>query len=76
MKWRFFFRYARVVGKYLIMQIYLYGHQNQQHLYYADLEKNGEIKGKITLKPVYTADANTKFVVNMTIPYELEQFLY
>ena len=58
-------RLATVAGKYLVLQIFPNGNPNQNHLYYADLEKHGEIKGKIQLKPVYTADLNTEFNVSI-----------
>lgn len=51
-------------GKYLLLQLFPNGSPNSNQLYYADLEKFGEINGKIPLKPVYTADMNTEFNVS------------
>lgn len=57
-------RTATSAGKYLILQVFPNGNPNSNHLYYANLEKHGEINGKIPLKPVYTADLNTEFNVS------------
>lgn len=53
-----------VAGKYLILLVYPNGFPTETHLYYADLEKHGEINGKIPLNPVYTTDLNTDFNVS------------
>lgn len=37
---------------------------NQHHIYFADLEKNGEIRGKITLTPIFNADLSSAFDVS------------
>lgn len=51
----------------MIMLFYPNGYPYQHHLYYADLEKLGEINGKIPLKPIYTTDLSSEFYfVSMT----------
>lgn len=36
------------------------------YIYVADLEKNGEIKGKITLEPIINVDRSNVFEVSRT----------
>lgn len=60
----FSFRITTVAGKYLVLQLYPIGNPNENQLYFADLEKHGEIREKIPLKPVYTGDINTEFNVS------------
>lgn len=57
-------RTVSVVGKYLILLLYPNGILIENHLYYADLEKHGEITGKIPFNPVYTADLSSEFKVS------------
>lgn len=64
-----------VIGKYLVLQLFPNGNPNENHLYFADLGKHGEIKGKIALKPVYTADLNTEFTVSVEI-YKIQAKLF
>ena len=59
-------RFPTLVGKIMIVQMFPNGNPNQNHLYYADLENIGNIKGKIHLKPVYTADLNTESNVSIS----------
>lgn len=62
-----------MVGKYLILQVFPNGNANENQLYFADLEKHGEIRGKIQLKPVYTSDMNNEFNVSRKKPeYDCE----
>lgn len=66
---RFIFQMVRrrtvVAGKYLIMTLFPLGNPIQGHLFYADLETLGEIRGKISLKPIYTTDLSSAFEVSM-----------
>lgn len=61
------FRVTKLVGKYLIILVNL-GVTFRQHLYYADLEKCGEITAKLPLEPIFTAEnVYTEFSVSIHI---------
>lgn len=54
-----------MVGKFLFMFVSEnFGFKSPNHIYFADLEKNGEIGGKIPLTPIYKTDFSSTFGVS------------
>lgn len=51
-------------GKYLI--IYLSTDDSEDQLYYVDLERNGEINGRMSVKPIVT-EVNGAFAVSLIL---------
>lgn len=60
-------RRTTVVGKFVFVFVSEnFGFKSPNHIYFADLERNGEIKGKITLTPIYNTDFTSTFDVSRT----------
>lgn len=60
-------RRTTVVGKFVFMFVSKnFGFKSPNHIYFADLEKNGEIRGKIPLTPIHNTDFSSAFDVSET----------
>lgn len=69
-------RRTTVVGKFVFMFVSEnFGFKSPNHIYFADLEKNGEIGEKISLKPIYNTDFSSTFDVSRTINKICEIFI-
>lgn len=55
-----------VVGKYALVRVAVDNGNSQHHIYFADLEKIGEIRGKLQLTPIFERDLSSAFHVSGT----------
>lgn len=59
-------RQTSVYGKHLLLKTWVNNGNSQSHIYYADIEKIGEIRGKLPLTPIFTTDLSSSFEVSGT----------